>query len=224
MQASSPTTRRRGRPAGTGGTELLAVAREQLLARGFRGTTMDAIASGAGISKQTLYNAYPSKDDLYAAVVRDWVDQGYDAMRPHTRALQDAMDIRDGLRQLAGVLQAGILSRPVLRMRALVAAEADAFPDIAADYVARSWDRNIGLLAEALSVVSGRNLLAIADHAVAAEQFVWLVIGAPLNNLSLGGTATRYRRSRLAQVADEAVSTFLSRYGLQSGVGRDGSR
>lgn len=212
MAVPTPS-RGRGRPAGTAGSELLAFAREQLLAHGFRGTTMDAIASRAGISKQTLYNAYPSKDDLYVAVVRDWVDQGYDAMRPHTLALQDAVEMRDGLRRLASVLQAGILSAPVLRMRALVAAEADSFPDIAADYVLRSWDRNLRLLAQALRVLSSRGRLAVNDPAIAAEQFVWLVIGGPLNNLSLGGTVTHYSRSRLAKVADEAVATFLSRYG-----------
>jgi TetR/AcrR family transcriptional repressor of mexJK operon len=213
MRATSPTARRRGRPPGIGGTELLAFAREQLLTHGFRGTTMDAIASGAGISKQTLYSVYSSKDDLYAAVVRDWVEQGYDAMRPHTLQLENATDARAGLRRLAGVLQGGILSSPVLQMRALVAAEADSFPEIAADYVTRSWDRNIALLAQALEVLSRRGRLVIEDHSIAAEQFVWLVVGAPLNRLSLGATATGYGPGRRKRVADEAVSTFLSRYG-----------
>jgi TetR/AcrR family transcriptional regulator, mexJK operon transcriptional repressor len=199
----TPTSpRRRGRPSGSEGAELLAVAREQFISHGFRKTTMDAIAARARISKQSLYGAYPSKDALYAAVVRDWVDRGY-----------DAPDIRDGLRRLAGVLQAGILSPPVLQMRTLVAAEADTFPGVAADYVTRSWDRNTDLLAETLSALSRRGTLAI-DHArVAAEQFVWMVIGAPLNRLTLHGTAPGHTGRQLHHIADQAVTTFLSRYG-----------
>ncbi|MEP7023672.1 MAG: TetR/AcrR family transcriptional regulator [Actinomycetota bacterium] len=204
--------RRRGRPPGTGGAGLLAIAREQFVSHGFRGATMDAIAARAKISKQTLYGSYPSKDELYSAVVRDWVDQGYDAMRPHTLALLDAARIRDGLHRLATVLQAAVLSPPVLQMRTLVAAEADAFPDVAADYVTRSWDRNLGMLAETLSTLASRRQLAISDPEAAAEQFVWLVLGAPLNRLSLQGTAHGYSAARLQAIADEAVVTFMSRY------------
>lgn len=212
MQTPTPS-RRRGRPPGIGGAELLAIARDQFVSHGFRGTTMDAIASGAGISKQTLYSAYPSKDELYSAVVRDWVDRGYDALRPHTLALRDATDVRDGLHRLARVLQVGILSPPVLQMRTLVAAEADSFPDVAADYITRSWDRNVESLAETLTALIGRGLLAIDHPNIAAEQFVWLVVGAPLNRLSLRGTSHGNSPRRLQHIANEAVATFLSRYG-----------
>jgi hypothetical protein len=86
-------------------------------------------------------------------------------LRQHTLALLDASSIRDGLRRLADVMQAGILSPPVLQMRTLIAAEADTFPDVAADYVTRSWDRNTDLLADTLSALSQRRALTI-DHAV----------------------------------------------------------
>ena len=130
--------RRRGRPPGSAGADLLAVARAQLIAHGFRGTTMDAVAARAGISKQTLYAAYPSKDELYAAVVRDWVEQGHDALRPHTLALREAPDVGEGLRRLATVLQAGILSPPVLQMRRLVAPAAPSVPALAPAAKARA--------------------------------------------------------------------------------------
>jgi TetR/AcrR family transcriptional repressor of mexJK operon len=191
---------------------LLAVAREVFLDRGFSGATMDVVAARARVSKQSLYAAFPSKKALYEAVVRDWVDLGFDAMAPHTRALAQAADLRRGLLELAGVLQAGILSPPVLRMRTLVAAEAGAFPEVAADYVERSWNRNTGRLAEALGVLRGRGLVQFDDVDLAAEQFVWLVIGAPLNRLSLRGPDHGDDAAHLSRIATEAVDTFLSRY------------
>lgn len=208
----APASPRRGRPPGSEGPALLAVARQEFVSHGYRGTTMDAIAARARISKQTLYGAYGSKEELYAAVVRDWVDQGYDALRPHSCALASTADPDDGLHRLAAALQAGILSPPVLQMRTLVAAEANAFPSVAADYLDRSWVRNLRLLAEALATLTQRGLLAVDDPEVAAEQFVWLVIGAPLNELSLRGPTLGRSARRLKRTTDQAVATFLSRY------------
>lgn len=179
---------------------------------------MDAIAARARISKQTLYAAYPSKDALYAAVVRDWVNQGHDALAPHTQALLNGGGVEDGLRRFAGVLQAAILSEPVLQMRALVAAEAETFPEVAADYVADSWDRNLRRLARTLSTLTDQGRLAVEDSELAAEQFVWLIIGAPLNRRQLTGATKGYSRRRLDHIAEQGVETFLSRYGRTARV------
>jgi AcrR family transcriptional regulator len=176
---------------------------------------MDAVAAQARISKQSLYRDYPSKDALYAAVVRDWVDRGYDAMRPHATALAQARQVRQGLLGLARVLQAGLLSPPVLQMRTLIAAEANRFPDVAADYVSRSWTRNIRMLADALGVLSSRGLLQIDDPDVAAEQLTWLVVAAPLNRLTLQAGAHPYTAEELDALAVQGIATFLSRYGTQ---------
>ncbi len=170
--AASRAGRKRGRPSGIVGPELVTIAREQFLEHGFRRTTMDAVASRAGISKQTLYAAYPSKDALFAAVVTDWVDRGRTAVGPQVQALLGADPLERALRDLATTLQAGILSEPVLAMRALVAAQAETLPEVAADYVARSWGRNVGTLADALGELARRGRLSVPDATVAAEQFV----------------------------------------------------
>jgi TetR/AcrR family transcriptional repressor of mexJK operon len=205
--------RKRGRPPGIVGPQLVALAREQFLEHGFRRTTMDAVAARAGISKQTLYAAYPSKDALFAAVVSDWVDRGRNAVGPSVEALLDADPLEHGLHDLATTLQTGILSEPVLAMRALVAAQADTLPQVAADYVAHSWERNVAALADALSALARRGRLRVPDATVAAEQFVWLVVGAPLNRLELTAGRDRYDADRLTRLAEEGVRTFLSRYG-----------
>ena len=158
---------------------MLTIARHLFIELGYSGATMDAIASQAHISKQSLYRGYPSKGALFSAVVRDWVERGYDAMRPYTTALSEAADAREGLLGFAHVLQAGLLSPPVLQMRTLIAAEAQRFPEVAADYVTRSWVRNIQTLAQALSTLTDRGMLRVEDSHVAAEQLTWLVVAAP---------------------------------------------
>ncbi|MEV6304124.1 TetR/AcrR family transcriptional regulator [Actinoplanes sp. NPDC051861] len=190
---------------------MLGVARELFLEHGFAATTMDTIAAAARISKASLYVQHSSKDALYAAVVRDWAGRGRGAMEPHLGALLNAEDLAAALGVFARTLQAAVLSRDVLRMRRLVAAEADRHPEVAAEYVTESWDRNVGALAATFAELARRGDLRVDDPAVAAEQFTWMVLGAPLNDHSVRGGAAR--TAGLAATADAATATFLARYG-----------
>jgi TetR/AcrR family transcriptional repressor of mexJK operon len=190
----------------------LEIARREFLAKGYAGTTMDAVAASARISKNSLYKQYASKDLLYAAVVSDWVDLGRDAMRPHADALLAASNPLDQLGRLARTLQAAVLDPSVRQMRTLVAAEARQFPDVAADYLARSWGRNVQILADAFAVLAERGTISTQAPLVAAEQFTWLVVAAPLNRMTLDGGAHRYTQSELDDIADEALATFVARF------------
>jgi len=176
----------RGRPAGRTGEDLVAVAREVFLERGYDGTSMDEVARRAKISKASLYREHASKSALYAAVVRQWAAAGRDSMRPALERLMASADIRQGLTDLAEAMLAGILSPAVLAMRRLVASEARSQPEVAETYLTESWHSNIRGLAEALRVIAADERLRIDDPVTAAEQFTWLVIGAPLNARMLG--------------------------------------
>jgi AcrR family transcriptional regulator len=50
---------------------ILAVARQDFFAHGFRGVTMDDLAGELGMSKKTLYASFPTKTDLLRAVLLD---------------------------------------------------------------------------------------------------------------------------------------------------------
>src|SRR5260370_26448981 len=56
---------------------LLDVATTLFMERGFDGTSIDAVAEAAGVSKPTVYARYRNKRDLFAAVlrgrIRDWL-------------------------------------------------------------------------------------------------------------------------------------------------------
>ncbi|WP_136055806.1 TetR/AcrR family transcriptional regulator [Microbacterium sp. K24] len=196
----------RGRPAGLQGEDLIAVAREVFLERGYAGASMDEVAKRAKISKASLYRAHPSKSALYAAVVHQWAAAGRDAMRPALERLRGSTDTRQGLIELAETMHAGILSEPVLAMRRLVTAEAESEPEVAATYLTESWDANIANLADALSALADAGELRVQDAHAAAEQFTWLVIGAPLNARLLGGRDDASSRGA-------AVDLFLAGYG-----------
>lgn len=210
---TSDTRRPPGRPPGRQGADLLAVAREVLLERGFEGTTMQEVATRAGVSKSSLYREHPSKDALYVAVVADWSRRGRDSMRPHVDALLAGSTPREGLMTLTRVVLDAVLDPSVARVRQLVAAEADRFPDVAEQYLRDSWDSNMGVLADALGELRDRGVLTLTDPGTAAQQLVWMAVGAPVNAVTLtGGRRVVTAEEREAWVT-AAVDTFLARFG-----------
>ncbi|MFZ6843099.1 TetR/AcrR family transcriptional regulator [Undibacterium sp. RuTC16W] len=48
---------------------ILQAAIAEFLAHGFDATSMDKIAASAAVSKRTVYNHFPSKDDLFEAIL-----------------------------------------------------------------------------------------------------------------------------------------------------------
>ena len=55
----------------TAAERILAAARRQFLEIGFERCSMDGVARSARVSKQSLYELYPTKFDLFATVMRD---------------------------------------------------------------------------------------------------------------------------------------------------------
>jgi AcrR family transcriptional regulator len=69
-RAPSPTTRSRRRLTGPERrAKLLDAARDVFGREGFHAASMDAVARRAGVTKPTLYDHFPSKRDLYLALI-----------------------------------------------------------------------------------------------------------------------------------------------------------
>lgn len=205
---------RPGRPPGRQGADLLAVAREVFVEFGFNRATMQEVATRAGISKSSLYREHDSKDALFAAVVEDWATHGRDAMRPHLDQLLAARDLRTALVDFASTLQLAVLEPDVVKVRRLVAAEADRCPETAATYLAESWTRNITALAATISELARRGTVHAPDPWVAAHQFTWTAVGAALNVQTITGSAATMSRNelhRLAIAASDALTTGPNR-------------
>ncbi len=202
-------SRRPGRPSGSQGAELLAVAREVFFELGFAGATMQEVATRARISKTSLYREHASKDELFEAVVRDWATQGRGAMRPYLDRLLIAADLHGALVELAATIQSAVLSPDVIRLRRLVAAEADRFPDTAAVYLADSWTSNIEALADTMAALARRGDIVVVDPLVTAHQFTWTAVGAALNAHTIGGTIARTPPRELRRFACAAADLVV---------------
>ncbi len=85
---------RAGRPAATSRAELERVALELFVERGFEATTVDDVASAAGIGRRTFFRYFASKND----VVWGDFDAGLAALRARLAQTAAEVPLRDALR------------------------------------------------------------------------------------------------------------------------------
>jgi AcrR family transcriptional regulator len=134
-------------PAEARRAAILAAALPLFAARGLDGTTTRDLARAAGVTEPVLYRHFPSKDDLFAAVLDAGVARLLEAL---SRAIDGAADARSRLLALADRLPALLAERgDELRVLNGVAATRASGP--AASRVRAAYARLGAFLAGALS-------------------------------------------------------------------------
>ena len=141
------STRRRRKEARPG--ELVAAALACFAERGFAATKLDDIAAKAGVSKGTVYLYFPSKEELFKAVVRE-------SLLPNiaqVEAMLEAADMpsAEQLRRLLQFMTGRMASSPVGIIPKLIVTEAGNFPDIARFYLDQVVHRGFAVVGRVLT-------------------------------------------------------------------------
>lgn len=194
---------------------ILQAATEVFLRNGYLGASMDEVAARAAVSKQTVYKQFEDKEHLFAEIILGTTVQVVDGFaRAFVNTLDEATDARQALRDLARRLLDNLMQPDVLRLRRLVLAEADRFPDISGAWFERGFHRSVVLLGEAMQRLADRGMLRdLPDPTLAAYQFAGLVMYKPMNQVMFAGTHAGPAAGELDSIADQAVQVFLTAYG-----------
>lgn len=192
---------------------IIEAATATFLAKGYLGTSMDDVAATAAVSKQTVYKHFPNKQQLFADVVLATTDQVSGAVRMVAAALAEGTDPERGLTEVARKLLLTLMQPDLLRLRRLVIATADQFPDIGSAWYEQGFGRVFAALAERLQDLTDRGLLRSADPLLAAHHFVGLLLWIPVNRAMFTGNHDS-DKADLQSYADQAVSTFLRAYAV----------
>jgi TetR/AcrR family transcriptional regulator, mexJK operon transcriptional repressor len=113
--------------------QILSGARRVFLRDGFAAASTDAIAAEAKVSKRTLYVYYPSKEELFAGVMR-----GLTVENPQTRALESMEEMTPGseeelrrnLLELARKILATMMQPDYLALLRTTIADTHRFPQL----------------------------------------------------------------------------------------------
>ena len=192
--------------------QIALAATEVFIAKGYLEPSVDEIALRAGVSKQTVYKHFGSKEKLFLAVTKAATDAVTNELAAQLEARRsDESDFSFELETFARTLARGVLTPEMTSLRRLVMNEVTRFPKLG-----RAWYRNgpgrvVEQLTRRLGELKAKGLLAVDDPERAAEDFNWLVLSAPQNKM-LFGAVRSFTDAEIDAMATRAVRLFLSAY------------
>ncbi len=189
---------------------FIAAAREAFFAHGYSGTSMSSIASKVGGSKTTLWSCFRSKEELFAAVVEELIEE-FGA--PLAVDLPLDAPVTEVLELFGKVLIGALMLTPLLSLYRLVVGEAERFPHLAETFHDRAPRRGRIRLAEWMSEKMIRGDLRVGDPMLAVCQFAGLCKSDLYNRAVLGLIDEKEIQERLSGEVAAAVDTFYRAWG-----------
>ncbi len=152
---------------------ILAGGMQEFLAHGYAGTSMDRIATAAGVSKATVYSHFQDKEGLFTALIEQLVQGKFRSLfEPSPENLQ--LEPRIFLHELANrFLDISVNEPQFLNFMRLIIGESGRFPQLARAFV-RNIERNsFGMLQQYLAACPQ---LKLADPEATARIFIGAVV------------------------------------------------
>jgi TetR/AcrR family transcriptional repressor of mexJK operon len=113
--------------------EVLDVATEYFLQHGFRGASINAMARSSGISKESIYRYFSSKQQLFEAVIgRELIE--YRRKLQRLDATLRSADLRTALVMVAETILGLVTTDRTLALRRLIFDEATRSPEVGRHY------------------------------------------------------------------------------------------
>ena len=175
---------------------------------GFEATSVDKVAARAEVSKRTLYNHFPSKDELFAAILHIlWENSASDLQR----AYEPARPVREQLLELVHAKLAMLGDENFLALARVAIAAALHSPERAREMVERIGEKDAAML-DWIRAAQKAGALKAADAAQAYKQLECLVKGVAFwPQVAMG--QPRLAAAAQKKLAGATVDLFLSHYG-----------
>jgi TetR/AcrR family transcriptional repressor of mexJK operon len=210
-----PMTRPAAKTAGPGRPKdqqkraaILDAAKRLFVERGYNATSMDAVASAAGVSKLTVYSHFGDKDALFTEAVRRKCEEQLPA---HIFAADPKGPLREQLLEIARAFFALVTSDDALAVHRTVVANVQQAPQLGSLFWEAGPARVQGAFDAFLRDEVAAGNLDIPDTRRAATQFFCLLKGESHARMEFGCCAALKRREVDEHVA-ATVDMFLRAY------------
>jgi TetR/AcrR family transcriptional regulator of autoinduction and epiphytic fitness len=200
-----------GRRRSASDEKILAAAKELFLSDRYDGVNLDRVAERAGVSRQTVYNRFGSKEAVFREMVRyHW--SAFTAADRHVSEYDADASAETVLHGFAAALERFAAETDQIRFARLVVAESARLPWIADEFYRLGKGPVVAAFVDRLDALVRSGALRCPDTYLAARQFmglvqeflVWPRVMA-FNEEVAGQPATD-------TVINDAVRMFLARY------------
>lgn len=176
-KTSTPSRPRgRPRPGEVAAIEhiLLDVALKEFLQYGYGDAAMDRIAKDVGCSKTTLYSRYPSKEELFRAIIFAQIERA----SPEAALRSDAgpLSLELGLKSYANHMLSHSLQSEMIGINKLIQSEAYRFPELGAAAKEKT-ERGIKRISDFISASAERDGIACRHPEAPATVFIFMIRG-----------------------------------------------
>ncbi len=202
----APATTGKERRRAAKHARILEAALAEFSRNGFSGTSMQAIAARARVSKPTLYQYFGNKQALLAAVL----DAGKSELLAPLKAGEGAALV-PVLWRYAWTYADFVLRPDMLSLARLIIGEAERLPDVARDYQQAGPKQALEGMKAFLNAQRARGALAFDDAELAAENLWALILSAPREH-ALHHPADPPDRARVARHIENGLAVFLAAF------------
>ncbi|ADW68245.1 TetR/AcrR family transcriptional regulator [Granulicella tundricola] len=189
---------------------ILDAATATFLEHGYSKASTAEIARRAGASKQTIYSLYPSKAELFAALMQRRSARLIDPLA--SQVLRDDAPVEEVLRRFAFQVVRLLLTEVSQRLHRIIISEAKSFPEL----VGAFWANGPGWGRETLKVyldaqVAG-GVLEVGNTRYAANQFIGSLADVIVMHSMLMLPTPLEGEKAIGDWVEMGVSAFLRAY------------
>lgn len=150
---------------------IITAARQLFLSQGYVGTTVDAVAEQAKVTKRTVYGYFPDKRALFKGVIEDAVGDPWEFHIP-----LEGIATTEGLHNALYAISVGIneiINHPdYVQLLRVTIAEIPAQPDLSVLFERGATRRALRTVAGLLRTAKTHGIVSFTDTEAAARQFV----------------------------------------------------
>ena len=191
---------------------ILIAAKDLFLQLGYEGSSMDAIAHEAGVSKLTVYNHFQDKENLFTAAIEY---HGDSQLPPLDFDLKADMAIETALYNIAIRFQHIIYSKEGLELHRLMCGMTQQNPKMVHNFFLAGPARVLNHMTQLLEQAQQQHKLAVPDSKLAAQQFLSLLSGHQHMRV-LFDMEVAPNESAQQQFAQQHIAFFMRAYGCDT--------
>lgn len=211
MSDQDPQAAQRGRPKDPAKREaILDAAKRLFLTQGFSGTSMDAVAAEAGVSKLTVYSHFCDKESLFTTAVEAKCEN---LMPQPMFTLEEGASLEEVLSRIGTGFLSMVSSEDAVHLKRLLCAMAAQETEMAQLFFEAGPQRTLGEMERLLRRAVELEKLRVEEPAAAAEQFFGMLLGCRHMQVVIGCCAAPTPKEIRERVAG-VVKVFMRAYGV----------